>query len=77
MVLVTDAGEEVLKAGDCAGFKAVEPDGHHLQNRSDRSAGLLEVGTRSASGEFVDYPDIDLVIPEGAEGYHHKDGTPY
>ena len=31
VVLVTGAGEEVLRAGDCAGFKAGDPDGHHLQ----------------------------------------------
>ena len=30
VVLVTDAGEEVLRAGDCAGFKAGVKDGHHL-----------------------------------------------
>src|SRR4051794_25733415 len=34
VVLVTDAGEETLRAGDYAGFKAGDPDGHHLQNRS-------------------------------------------
>ena len=38
MVLVTDAGEEVLRAGDCAGFPAGEANGHHIQNRSDRDA---------------------------------------
>jgi uncharacterized cupin superfamily protein len=27
VVLVTDAGEEVLRAGDCAGFKRSDPDG--------------------------------------------------
>src|SRR5579885_2468584 len=42
VVLVTDAGEEILKAGDCAGFKAGERDGHHLQNRSGAEALLLE-----------------------------------
>lgn len=42
VILVTDAGEEVLRAGDCAGFKAGDPDGHHLQNRSDRDALLLD-----------------------------------
>ena len=31
VVLVTDGGEEVLKPGDCAGFKAGDSDGHHLQ----------------------------------------------
>src|SRR6202051_1666669 len=34
VMLVSDAGEETLTAGDCAGFKAGVPDGHHLQNRS-------------------------------------------
>ncbi|MES2472570.1 MAG: cupin domain-containing protein, partial [Pseudomonadota bacterium] len=47
VVLVTDSGEEVLKAGDCAGFKCGEEEGHHLQNRSTRDALVLEVGTRN------------------------------
>src|SRR5438067_1158131 len=34
VTLVTDAGEEILRAGDAAGFKAGEPNGHCLQNRS-------------------------------------------
>ena len=76
VVLVSDAGEEVLKAGDCAGFKAGDPDGHCIQNRSDREAVLLEVGHRD-EGHLCDYPDIDLQIPEGADSYHHKDGRPY
>src|SRR6185369_13860495 len=41
VVLVTDSGEEVLIAGDCAGFKAGAADGHHIQNRSNRDALLL------------------------------------
>src|SRR5262249_38857566 len=45
VTLVTDAGEEVLRAGDCAGFKANDSDGHCLQNRSGRDATVLEVGT--------------------------------
>jgi hypothetical protein len=32
VVLATDAGEELLRAGDCARFKAGDPDGHCLQN---------------------------------------------
>lgn len=77
VVLVTDAGEEVLKAGDCAGFPAGEHNGHHLQNRSDKDALLLEVGSR-ISGDGAHYPDIDLVFQPG-EGviYTHRDGTPY
>jgi uncharacterized cupin superfamily protein len=77
VVLVTDAGEEVLRAGDCAGFPAGDHDGHCIQNRSDRDAVLLEVGTRNPAGDVVDYPDIDLTIPPGTQAYHHKDGRPY
>ena len=76
VVLVTDSGEELLVAGDCAGFKAGDPDGHHFQNRSDAEAVLLQVGRRDP-GHLCDYPDIDLRLPEGATSYHHKDGRPY
>jgi uncharacterized cupin superfamily protein len=78
VVLVTNAGEEILKAGDCAGFRCGEEDGHHLQNRSDRDALLLEIGTRIA-GDGASYPDIDLVYPpDGFPAmYTRKDGTPY
>jgi uncharacterized cupin superfamily protein len=37
VVLVENGeGETILRAGDCAGFKAGVANGHHLQNRSDR-----------------------------------------
>jgi uncharacterized cupin superfamily protein len=76
VVLVTDAGEQTLRAGDCAGFKAGDPSGHHLQNRSDAVAILLEVGNRDrADGTF--YSDIDLQIPAGVDEFTHRDGTPY
>ena len=77
VVLVSDAGEEVLRAGDCAGFKADEPDGHQLQNRSNADAVLLEIGARNPDRDGVDYPDIDLTIRAGARAFLHKDGTPY
>jgi len=77
VVLVTDAGEETLTAGDCAGFKAGEANGHHLQNRSDREAVLLEVGSRHPGGDGAEYPDIDLVLPVGERGWRRKDGTAY
>lgn len=74
VVLVSDAGEEILRAGDCAGWKAGETNGHHLQNRSQRDAVVLEVGS-SLPDDIAEYPDIDLrALPEG---YVHKDGTPY
>ena len=77
VVLVTDAGEEVLRAGDCAGFKAGESNGHHLQNRTDADAVLLEIGARDPERDAVDYPDIDLTIRAGARTFLHKDGEPY
>lgn len=77
LVLVTDAGEQVLRAGDCAGFPAGAPDGHHLQNRSDREAVILEMGTRNPEEDAGTYPDIDLVLPSRSGGYLHKEGTPY
>lgn len=76
VVLVTGTGEEVLRAGDCAGFKAGVADGHHLQNRSGRPALILEIGSRRPETDAVEYPDIDLRW-SGATGDTHKDGTPY
>jgi|SRR5580658_5951011 uncharacterized cupin superfamily protein len=76
VVLVTDTGEEILRSGDGVGFKGGTQDGHHLQNRSQHDAVLLEVGARK-SGDEVTYPDIDLHAPKGRETYTHKDGTPY
>jgi uncharacterized cupin superfamily protein len=77
VVLVTDAGEELLRAGDCAGFKAGVKDGHHLQNRSARDALVLEVGSRRVAEDEGEYPDIDLRALKGRAGYTHRDGTPY
>jgi uncharacterized cupin superfamily protein len=76
VVLVTESGEEVLRAGDCAGFRAGTPDGHHLQNRSDREAIVLEIGTRRPDVDQAFYPDIDLSVLAGRT-YAHRDGTPY
>ena len=75
VVMVTNDGETVLKAGDCAGFKAGEADGHHMQNRSGAEAVMLEVGTRNPGGA-CDYPDVDMTIPEGGR-LTHRDGRPY
>ena len=75
VVLVTDAGEEVLRAGDAAGFKANDGDGHHLQNRSGQDAQVLEIGTRAADSMGY-YSDIDMIVKPGL-GYAHRDGTPY
>jgi uncharacterized cupin superfamily protein len=77
VVLVTDSGEEIMRPGDSAGFKAGDPDAHCFQNRSKADAVILEIGTRWPEGESVDYPDIDLRIRPSSKGYEHRDGTPY
>ncbi len=77
VLLVTDGGEEMLRAGDCAGFKAGVANGHHLQNRGVVEAVLLEIGTRLAADDVAHYPDIDLDLPQAGAGYTHRDGTPY
>jgi uncharacterized cupin superfamily protein len=77
LVLVTDSGEELLRAGDCAGFRAGVPDGHHLQNRSSQDALFLEIGSRHPEEDEAAYPDIDLKAIKGRAGYAHTDGRPY
>lgn len=79
-VLVTDAGEQPLRAGECAGFPAGARDGHCLQNRSAADAVLLVVGSRN-DADHGEYPDLDLAFGpgrySGTATYLHKDGTPY
>ncbi|MGD0866275.1 MAG: cupin domain-containing protein [Rhizomicrobium sp.] len=77
VVLVTDAGEQTLRAGDCAAFPKNKPDGHHLINKSAKPAVCLEVGTRSPVDDTTVYPDIDLLFDPKVDGYTHKNGTPY
>ncbi len=81
LVLVEDGGETVLRAGDCAGFKAGERNGHHLRNRGVTDAAFLAVGARD-DADWGEYSDIDMVFAPGryaaGRGYYkRKDGTPY
>ena len=76
LTLVTDSGEELLRAGDCAAFRRGVDDGHHLINKSGRPARVLEIGNSDPEDRCV-YSDIDMVVGPGSEGYRHRDGTPY
>jgi len=60
LVLVQDGGETVLHAGDAAAFRAGDPDGHHLLNRSGEEASFLAIGTREGS-DTCTYSDADLI----------------
>ncbi|MEM1262035.1 MAG: cupin domain-containing protein [Pseudomonadota bacterium] len=61
VVLVEGSAETVLRAGDCATFKAGDSVGHSIENRGNGPARLLEVGTRASAGETAHYPGLDLV----------------
>lgn len=76
VVLVTDEGETLLRAGDCAAFPAGIANGHHLVNRSAGEAVCLEVGSR-IPGDSAHYPDADLYYDGSADRYTRRDGTPY
>lgn len=78
LVLITEAGEQVLTPGMAAGFPAGNPDAHCLVNRSGHDATYLEMGDRTP-GDAVTYPDDDIQgrMQEGRWTFTRKDGTPY
>ncbi len=77
-VMQLDAGETVMRVGDCAAFPAGVTDGHCFINRTETEARFLVVGTKTA-GDVVTYSDIDLTVEQGPGGneFKHKDGRPY
>ena len=79
VVLVTNGGEQTLKAGMCAGYPAGARDGHHFINRSSRPAKYLEIGT-NVPGDIAFYPDDDVMLIQTEDedyAYVHKDGRKY
>jgi uncharacterized cupin superfamily protein len=75
--LVTDAGAQPLRPGQCAGFPAGAENGHQLRNDSQADAWYLEVGDRTA-GDKAHYPDDDLAVtrPDGVYVFTRKNGAP-
>ncbi len=80
LLLRTDAGEQLLAAGQCAGFPAGRADGHQLINRGAHPARYLVISNRDPqdSAYYAD-ADVDLVWnPPAARGrFTRRDGTPY
>ena len=77
-VLIENEGETILKAGDCAGFKAGVDNGHCLVNKSNADVLYLEIGTRATS-DVGHYPDDDLRFERDGTAVRvlHKSGEPY
>jgi uncharacterized cupin superfamily protein len=78
VVLVSNAGEQTLGAGMCAGYPAGKRDAHHFVNRGMASAVYLEIGNR-LDGDNAFYSDDDLMWCDGGDGAYaaHKDGRRY
>jgi len=76
VTLVEDAGETLLRAGDCAAFPKGTGNGHHLINRSCAAARYLEVGSRNPR-DLTTCSDIDMMSSNADGRFVHKDGTPY
>jgi len=79
VTLVMDEGEQVLQAGDCAGFKAGVRNGHVLKNLSEDEAKLLVVGGRD-DADWGEYSEIDMKFHPGRYSGRNiktrKDGSP-
>ncbi|MGE0716105.1 MAG: cupin domain-containing protein [Alphaproteobacteria bacterium] len=60
ITLVEGATETLLKPGDAATFRAGDPVGHYLDNRSAAETRCLVVGTR-ARADRITCPDHDRV----------------
>ena len=80
VVVRSDAGEQVLHAGMCAGFPASADgktgDGHQLINRGSEPAVYLEVSNRDKADKAF-YPDVDLQFHGAAAAvmFTRKDGS--
>src|SRR6187200_2262968 len=76
LTLVEDAGETVLRSGDCACFPKGSGNGHHLKNKGEALAVYLEVGSRQPD-DLTTCSDIDLMSYNTDGRWLHKDGVPY
>jgi uncharacterized cupin superfamily protein len=80
VVLCTDAGEQLLRAGMCAGFPAGAADGHQLVNRGSSPAIYLEISNRASAEDTAHYsdPDVDMVwnAPQTRGRFTRRDGSP-
>ena len=78
VVLCTDAGEQVLTAGHCAGFPAGSTDGHQFINRSGQPAVYLEISNRSKEdAAYYSDPTVDMVWNAALGCITRRNGSSY
>ncbi|MCA1456973.1 cupin domain-containing protein [Bradyrhizobium sp. BRP22] len=78
VVLETNDGAQVLRAGMCAGFPAGTGDAHRFVNRTASDVKLLVIGDHTAADE-ISYPDVDMhavLGPDGRYRFTTKGGEP-
>ena len=78
-VLITNAGEEWLSPGMCAGFPCGTGNAHHLVNRTGADVVYLEIGDRTP-GDEVAYPDDDIKAEQMEKDryrFTRKDGSDF
>jgi uncharacterized cupin superfamily protein len=74
VLVASDAGDEVARAGDCFAWPAGVKDGHCVKNTGATEAVLLAMSNQEAA-DRGEYPDLDLVFTP--DGYRHRDGSFY
>ena len=78
--LIEDGGETVLRAGDCAGWKAGVANGHCLVNKSDNDVVFIEIGTRAPTEQVsIIRMSICIMAARIDDGAHftRKNGESY
>ena len=76
LTLVEEAGETILRAGDCAAFPKGTGNGHHMINKSAAMATYLEIGSRQPE-DLTTCSDVDMKSANADGRFVHKDGAPY
>ena len=74
-VLVDDAGETPMRAGDVAAFPKNDGNGHCLQNRSGQPCVFVAIGRPSNSD--CHYPDIDMHLSAEVGEQRRKNGSKF
>lgn len=76
LVMITDEGETIMRAGDMAAFAHGVANGHHFLNRSPKDAVLLAVGP-DLKEDVCYYSDVDLKVANADNVYRTREGAPY